>query len=166
MGATAIGAALLLLALTACGQTSAGGSAGGSAPGGPAEIVGGPAVSEPAAPESGAASGASLLDITPGLAQVRPVRWTDVDVRPGGAELLVQFWADPCTGVDSVDVRPQSGRVVVTLHVGVDPEQTGPCPQTAEYRAVRVALDEPLGNRPVVDGARGQGEATTAPTPL
>ena len=166
MGATAIGAALLLLALTACGQTTVGGSGSGSDAAGPAEIVGGPAVSEPAGPATGAASGPSLLDVTPGLARVRPVRWTDVEVRPGGTELLVQFWADPCTGVDSVDVQPQPERVVVTLHVGVDPKQTGPCPQTAEYRAVKVALDEPLGNRPVVDGAPGQGEATTAPTPL
>jgi hypothetical protein len=160
MSGYVIGAAIVVLSLAACGQNSGDVSAGR---GSPSEIVGGSAPSE----TTGIEDKPTLVAVTPGLANVQPAGWTEADVLADGRQLLVHFWADPCTGVDRVDVRYRVDRVTVTLYQGIDPERrTGPCAQIAEHRAVRVPLAEPLDGRQVVDGAAGQGDPSTMPTPL
>ncbi len=154
--------ATVIAVLAACAHVpSRSGPSAGSG-----EVIGGPV---PPPEESAPAGSVAVVSPVPGLVDVRPTGWTEVQSSSGGRRLLVSFWSTPCTALDHVDVRPEHDRVVVTLYEGVPPAQRGkPCVQLAEYRAVAVELEEPLAGRRVVDGASSQHDSPSAdePTPL
>jgi hypothetical protein len=138
-------AVLLLTVMTACAQPD--GTGGGSESDG---IVSGPVPPAPA----GSPARPRIVAATPGLIQVRPAGWVRAHPRANGRQVLLDYWATPCTGVDHIDVHYEEDRVVLTRYEGVDPQQAGrPCTQLAEYRAVSVDLDQPIAGRRLVDGA-------------
>lgn len=90
----------------------------------------------------------------PGLDDPRPRAWESVDVENDRA-LLIQFYGgvEECYGLDHVDVRYSTDAITVTLYEGRVPN-AGVCIEMVVLKAVRVALDEPLDGRRVVDGSR------------
>jgi hypothetical protein len=160
------------LLLTACGAASGGtgptgddgggGSVGGAEPGskGSGQILcAGPDEPAPAAPPGTDCSvppepKGTLVTPQPGMVDVRPVPWTSAK---GKGRTVTVTWVSgvaPCTVLDHVEVRERRRRVTVTLFEGSDPEAQGmPCIESAQYKAARVRLDHPLGDRRVVDGA-------------
>jgi hypothetical protein len=94
-----------------------------------------------------------LVEPQPGLTDVRPQPWESVE--PLDARTLqVAFYSGvhECYGVDRVDVDYRSKVVAVTLFIGRVPGNQV-CVEIAEYQAIEVELDEPLGGREIVDGA-------------
>lgn len=151
-----IGFLLTAAVLSACGKSGGAGASSGS--GDQGNISGS---ASPGAPSPG---GPLLVTPAPGLRSVHPVRWEKATAQPGGTALTVAFWSVPCLDVDHVGLAEDDSRVVVTLYLGTPGDGSPqPCVQSAEYRAVRVALSAPLGSRPVVDGAPGTGEASPGP---
>jgi hypothetical protein len=143
-----IGFLLTATVLSACAKN---GAASGS--GEPGNISGSASSSAPGP------GGPLLVTPAPGLQAVHPVRWEKATAQPDGTTLTVAFWSVPCLDVDHVGLAEEDSRVVVTLYLGTAAAGSPqPCIQSAEYRAVRVALSAPLGSRPVVDGAPGTGE--------
>lgn len=60
----------------------------------------------------------------------------------------------PCSVLDRVEVAYQPSTVVITLFEGNDPAfRNMACIMIAQFKAVDVNLDEPLGGRRVVDGS-------------
>ncbi len=76
---------------------------------------------------------------------------------PDGRTLQVDFVAgiEPCSVLDHVDVRYGADTVTITLSEGSDPtaDQVA-CIMIAEFKRVIVHLDQPLGDRSLVDGAK------------
>jgi hypothetical protein len=121
-------------------------------------------ISGSASPGAPAPGGPLLVAPVPGLRSVHPVGWEKATAQPDGTALTVAFWSAPCLEVDHVGLAEESSRVIVTLYLGTPGAASPqPCIQSAEYRAVRVALSAPLGSRPVVDGAPGPGEPSPGP---
>lgn len=88
-----------------------------------------------------------------GLVDVRAIRWDRHKAVGGGDAVDVFFWhgIEECYGVDRVEVEYRQDEVEVTLFEGRNPEAEV-CIEMAVRKVVRVALDEPLGDRKVVDG--------------
>ncbi|HXF56429.1 MAG TPA: hypothetical protein VNO34_02410 [Actinomycetota bacterium] len=97
-----------------------------------------------------------LVEPRPGLVQVRARPWDRVEVVDPRA-LLVYFTSgvEACYGVARVDVRYGPEAVTVTLFEGRAPGDRV-CIELAVEKVVRVGLEEPLGDREVVDGARSK----------
>jgi hypothetical protein len=94
-----------------------------------------------------------MVEPVPNLRDVRPVPWEKAEPL-GPRTLLVSFYSGvhQCYGVDRVDVEYTPEQVVVTLFVGRH-KDAQICVEIAEYQAIEVELDEPLGGRKIVDGA-------------
>jgi hypothetical protein len=94
---------------------------------------------------------------TPGMADVRPVPFQSSHVEPDGRTVAVDFVAgiEPCSVLDHVDVRYGADAVTITLSEGSDPSagQVG-CIAIAEFKRVIVHLDQPLGDRSILDGVK------------
>lgn len=88
-----------------------------------------------------------------GLVEVRPRPWDEARVETPRT-LLIVFTSGPeeCFGLDRVDVDEDAGTVTVTLYEGRVPEAEV-CIEIAVVKGVRVRLDEPVGDRRIVDGA-------------
>src|SRR5882724_8845300 len=152
-----IGFLLTAAVLSACGKSGAP-TGSGDQSGDQGNISGS------ASPGAPAPSGPRLVTPVPGLQSVHPVGWEKATAQPDGTALTVAFWSSPCLDVDHVALAEDGSRVVVTLYLGTPAAGSPqPCVQSAEYRAVRVALSAPLGGRPVVDGAPGAGEGSPGP---
>jgi hypothetical protein len=148
-----IGFLLTATVLSACGKS---GTPSGSGDQGN--------ISGSASPGTPAPGGPLVVTPVPGLQSVHPVRWAKATAQPDGTALTVAFWSVPCLDVDHVGLAEEDSRVVVTLYLGTPPAGSPqPCVQSAEYRAVRVALSAPLGSRPVIDGGPGPGEGPPGP---
>ena len=134
--------AVLALLLTSCGRgvDAASGGAGGVVTG---RVT--PGGQGPGHPQ--------MVRPSPGMMDVHPVRFTEATPVGDGRMLQVRFWSGKCDGLDHLSVEEGNTQVKVTLFVGADPAQTGPCPQLAVLRAVDVQLSRPLGDRKIVDGA-------------
>jgi hypothetical protein len=144
-----------LLAITACAQAS--GGKGGQA--------------DPGAPNSGMVSsgplpsgGASLASPAPNAVSPEPAvdlrreRWSRVEAVGKGADVLVHgtlTGGPPCAVLGRVEVAETPKQVTITLWVGrrANAKCDGRQPQMAYPFVTRVALDAPLGNREVRDGA-------------
>ncbi len=74
--------------------------------------------------------------------------WDSYTVK--GRTLVVEATGDPCTELADVEVDESDDRVVVTMHVEVD---GAVCAALAVPIRGRVRLEDPLGSRPVYDGA-------------
>jgi len=90
----------------------------------------------------------------PGLIDPRPHAWESVDVE-NDRTLLIRYYGgvEECYGLDHVDVKYGTDAITVTVYEGRVPG-AGVCIEMAQLKAVRIHLDEPLGGREVVDGAK------------
>jgi hypothetical protein len=90
-----------------------------------------------------------------GLVDVRAIPWDRHRVQAEGGALDLFFWhgVEECYGVDRVDVRYGRRNLRVTIYEGRNPEAEV-CVELAVRKVVRVTLDEPIGDRAVVDGSR------------
>lgn len=84
---------------------------------------------------------------------IRPRPWEGYE-EIGRRTLLVTYWGgvEACHGLDRVEVDETEDRVTITLYQGSVPGDRA-CIEIAVWKAVRVGLDAPLGDRVVIDGA-------------
>jgi hypothetical protein len=88
------------------------------------------------------------------LVDVHPQRWDRARVLDDRTVLLVFYGGvEACYGVDRVDVGYGADEVTMTLFTGRVPG-ADVCIELAELQGVEVALQEPLGDREIADGAR------------
>ncbi|MGH2768705.1 MAG: hypothetical protein ACRDIF_07100, partial [Actinomycetota bacterium] len=93
----------------------------------------------------------------PGMINVRPVGWERAEMSQDGRSARILFWSgvEPCNVLDHVEVVYSPERVAVTLFEGTDPRGVDQvCIEIALLKATDVALKEPLGGRPLVDGSK------------
>jgi hypothetical protein len=145
-----------LLSASACGTPSRSADNGGS---GTIGSTPGGGISSSVTPASGGLPPA----MRPNPAQpdsravdLKPVRWTSAD--PAGKEITVNFTTTgraECNVLGRVDVVETAQAVTVTLLLGRLPNVDcgGAQPQLAASNATVVTLREPVGTRPVRDGA-------------
>jgi hypothetical protein len=86
---------------------------------------------------------------------VRPVPWVRADA-VDRRTVEVEFYGgvEECEGLDRVEVRERPRTVRITVFVGRVPEAEV-CIELAVLKATTVRLEEPIGDRRIVDGARG-----------
>jgi hypothetical protein len=100
--------------------------------------------------------GAQLVEPTPGMSGVRPHAFDHAVVGEGGWTVTVFFWSgvEPCYVLDHVDVGYEEKAVTITLYEGHDASAGDvACIEIALIKKVVVQLDEPVGDREIVDGA-------------
>jgi hypothetical protein len=100
--------------------------------------------------------GAQKVDPTPGMSDVYPRAFDKVVVGEGGRTLTIFFWSgvEPCYVLDHVFVSYGPGAITVTLFEGHDASGGDvACIEIALIKKVVVQLDEPVGDRRIVDGA-------------
>lgn len=109
---------------------------------------------EPCPTEDPSGPGYQLVKVRDGLVDPHPTDWRRAVPREGGKVLRLIFWSgiDDCYGVADVEVIETTAKVEVTLIEGRVPTADA-CIEIAVKKAVDVPLDEPLGDRRVVDGA-------------
>jgi len=91
----------------------------------------------------------------PGMVNVTARPFDSATVGDDGRTVTIDFWSgvEPCYVLDHVDVA-YGGAVVITLFEGAEPtDEPVACIEIAELKRVIITLDEPLGDRPIVDGA-------------
>jgi hypothetical protein len=108
--------------------------------------------SSPTAPGSAPSPTPRILEPEPDLVDVRPQPW-DSAAMLGPRTIQLSFYGGyrECFGLDRVELREQPDRVVISVFIGRKPEAEV-CIDIAEFQAVRVTLDEPVGDREIVDG--------------
>jgi hypothetical protein len=100
--------------------------------------------------------GAQEVEPTPGMSDVYPRAFDKVVVGDDGRTLTIFFWSgvEPCYVLDHVDVSYGPGAITVTLFEGHDATASDvACIEIALIKKVVVQLDEPVGDRQIVDGA-------------
>jgi hypothetical protein len=100
-------------------------------------------------------NGAQPVEPTPGMAGVRPHTFDHAVVADDTA-VTVFFWSgvEPCYVLDHVDVDHGAKAVTITLYEGHDDADGDvACIEIALLKKVVVQLDEPVGDREIVDGA-------------
>jgi hypothetical protein len=100
--------------------------------------------------------GAQKVEPTPGMSDVYPRAFDKVVVGNDGRTLTIFFWSgvEPCYVLDHVDVSYGPGAITVTLFEGHDVSAGDvACIEIALIKKVVVQLDEPVGDRHIVDGA-------------
>jgi predicted small secreted protein len=107
---------------------------------------------EPIVVDPGEDQQARIVPITPGLQNVNMTVFDRHKVLEGD-RLKLFFWGgvEDCYGVDHVDIEYGNDVVIATIFYGNKPDAEM-CIEIAEYQAVVVRLDEPLGGRDIVDG--------------
>jgi hypothetical protein len=152
---------LLVLVLGACGEPSSteagggGGSGNSTSNGSPDD----PVTSEPIIVDPGDDPGKpQFVTPTPGMADLHTVDWRKPVVSDDGRTVTVHFWSgvEPCYTLDHVDVQYSADEVTITLFEGHDPDPDAntACIELAVWKATKIQLDEPLGGRKLVDGAK------------
>ena len=100
--------------------------------------------------------GAQKVEPTPGMSGVNPTAFDKVIVGKDGKTLTIFFWSgvEPCYVLDHVDVDASRDAITVTLFQGHDASVDNvACIDIALLKKVVVQLDEPVGDRRIVDGA-------------
>jgi hypothetical protein len=100
--------------------------------------------------------GAQKVEPTPGMAGVNPTAFDKVIVGDDDRTLTIFFWSgvEPCYVLDHVDVDAGKDAITVTLFQGHDASAGDvACIEIALLKKVVVQLDEPVGDRDIVDGA-------------
>jgi hypothetical protein len=100
--------------------------------------------------------GAQLVEPTPGMSGVRPRAFDEAVVAADGSSVTVFFWSgvEPCYVLDHVEVGYGADAVTITLFEGHDASAGDvACIEIALLKKVVVQLDEPVGDRRIVDGA-------------
>lgn len=147
---------------------SPGGGASGSG-GGSAQPCGTPTVSgngpnaavayTPCPGEQPTKTYPEVVQPRPGMADLSPVAFQRARVGDDDRTVTIDFWSGvaPCSVLDHVDVRYGDDTITITLFEGHDPSAGAEvaCPAIAVEERVIVTLDQPLGGRTIVDGAKG-----------
>jgi hypothetical protein len=100
--------------------------------------------------------GAQKVEPRPGMSGVNPTAFDKVVVGDDGRTLTIFFYSgvEPCYVLDRVDVDAGSGAITITLYQGHDASAGDvACIDIALLKKVVVELDEPVGDRRIVDGA-------------
>ena len=100
--------------------------------------------------------GAQKVEPTPGMSGVSPRIFDKVVVGDDDRTLTIFFWSgvEPCYVLDHVDVDEGPGAITATLFEGHDANAGDvACIEIALLKKVVVQLDEPVGDRRIVDGA-------------
>lgn len=100
--------------------------------------------------------GAQLVEPRPGMADVRPHLFDHAVVGDDGTTVTIFFWSgvEPCYVLDHVDVEYGAKAITITLYEGHDASAGDvACIEIALLKKVVVPLDEPVGDREIVDGA-------------
>ena len=92
----------------------------------------------------------------PGMADVHARPFDDATVGPDDVTVRIDFVSgvEPCSVLDHVDIADRAATVTITLYEGHDPA-AGEVAwiDIGVFKRVVIALDEPLGDRTIVDGA-------------
>jgi hypothetical protein len=148
----------MLLVAAACGSPE--GSAGAEPGSSPSRsydpedpVTSGPGM--PGRDDEGPGPGYDLVQPKPGMDDDKKVPFQRAVGKKDSKALTVIFWSgvEPCNVLDRVEVEETEKDVMITLYEGADP-QTGDeaCIEIAVKKAVKVDLEEPLGDRKVIDG--------------
>jgi hypothetical protein len=100
--------------------------------------------------------GAQKVEPTPGMSDLYPRAFDKAVVGDDGRTLTIFFWSgvEPCYVLDHVDVDYRADAITVTLFEGHDASAGDvACIEIALIKKVVVQLDEPVGDRRIVDGA-------------
>jgi hypothetical protein len=100
--------------------------------------------------------GAQKVEPRPGMAGVNPTAFDKVVVGGDDRTLTIFFWSgvEPCYVLDHVDVDAGTDAITITLYQGHDAGAGNvACIEIALLKKVVVQLDEPVGDRRIVDGA-------------
>lgn len=96
-----------------------------------------------------------VVEPTPGMANVRARPFDTATVGDDGTTITIDFVSgvEPCSVLDHIDVAYGSGTVTITLFEGNDPSAGEvACIDIGVFKRTIVTLDEPLGDRVIVDG--------------
>lgn len=102
------------------------------------------------------ADGPIVVEPRPGMADVYARPFDSAKVGADDTTVTIDFVSgvEPCTVLDSVDIRYATDEVAITLYEGNDPNAGDvACIEIGVYKRVIVQLDEPLAGRAIVDGA-------------
>lgn len=97
----------------------------------------------------------SYTEPQPGQLDVRPIAWESYNIGSDD-RLYVSYWSgvEPCYVLDRVEVEYLPKKVFITLFEGHSPaDEDTACIEIAMLKTTIVELDEPLGDRKVLDGA-------------
>lgn len=100
--------------------------------------------------------GAQKVEPTPGMSDVYPRAFDKAVVGDDGRTLTIFFWSgvEPCYVLDHINVDNGPGAITITLFEGHDASAGDvACIEIALLKKVVVQLDEPVGDRRIVDGA-------------
>jgi len=100
--------------------------------------------------------GAQKVEPTPGMSDVYPRAFDKAVLGDDGKTLTIFFWSgvEPCYVLDHIDVDYGPSAITVTLFEGHDASAGDvACIEIALIKKVVIQLDEPVGDRPIVDGA-------------
>jgi hypothetical protein len=100
--------------------------------------------------------GAQKVEPRPGMSGVNPTAFDEVVIGDDGRTLTIFFYSgvEPCYVLDRIDVDAGSHAITITLYQGHDASAGDvACIDIAVLKKVVVQLDEPVGDRRVVDGA-------------
>ena len=93
----------------------------------------------------------------------RPHPFDVVEVRDGGRELVLQYWTIWAQYGDGLDIRESDDEVAITVYIRKRTRGGGDCPAIATPHFVEAALEQPLGNRVVIDTSTSDPAPTTTP---
>mgnify|MGYP000651517446 CR=1 FL=1 len=141
---------LTVVLATGCGKDSDGPGAGSSASPDPDGVVS----STPGAGGDPNPS-PSYTQPQPGQEDVRAIGWDSYNADQKG-RLYVSYYSgvEPCYVLDRIDVVERETKVTVTLWEGRAPgSEDVACIEIAELKTTVIQLEEPLGDRKLLDGA-------------
>ncbi len=101
----------------------------------------------------------TIVKPTPGMAGVHPVSFAGggAYVSPDDSRVIVvDYWSgiEPCYVLDHIEVVETGDSVTITLLEGSDPAAgDAVCIEIGVFKRALITLDEPLGDRRIVDGA-------------
>jgi hypothetical protein len=100
--------------------------------------------------------GPTIVQPRPGMADVYARRFDSARANDDGTAVTVDFVSgvEPCNVLEHVDVHHGTDAVTITLFEGHDPNAGDvACIEIGVFKQVVVQLDEPLGDRAIIDGA-------------
>jgi hypothetical protein len=137
---------LIVFLLGACGEP------GGSVAGSPDDPITSSPDPTASSPSDG---GPQRVEPRDGLVDIAPRPFEKGKVLDDGTAVDVFFYSgiEECYGLDRVGVEYRRKSIVVTLFEGRVPEAEV-CIEIAVEKVTRVLLEEPVGHRHIVDGAK------------
>ena len=137
-------------------QPAGGGAIGMCAPGYPdcVDTVVNPDGEVP--PNQDPAVDPQVVEPRSGMTNVYARMFDSATVGDDGRTVTIDFWSgvEPCYVLDHVDVASTADEVTITLFEGSEPtDEPVACIEIGVLKRVMITLDEPLGDREIVDGA-------------